>query len=92
MITAPGLRGCSVDYPSLSLSRCGNCLLYPYVQRATRSLRLSLTELSLPSSGFSPWDVLSGITASVALCSHPLAPAALIWRNRRFLADFFCFI
>ena len=30
-----------------------NCLLSPYVQRATRSLCLFLTELSLPSSGFS---------------------------------------
>ena len=53
---------------------CRNRSLSPYVQRATRSLCLSLTELSLPSSGFPPWDVLSGRTASVALCSHPLLP------------------
>ena len=27
-----------------------------------------------PPLGFPPWDVLSGRTASVALCSHPLLP------------------
>ena len=27
-----------------------------------------------PPLGFLPWDVLSGRTASVALCSHPLLP------------------